>query len=92
MYAASAFDVESPQARFRLTPGGPADVAGAAVSDLSSMHNPSLELQNAAGHLSPENPLLWVFGIFALTVGLASLSTHVKVGPVKAGLDLGKGA
>lgn len=45
---------------------------------------------NGGPWYSPHEPLFW-FGVFAAAaVGLMSASTHVRVGPVGAGVELGK--
>jgi hypothetical protein len=49
---------------------------------------PSLEINSPPW--SPENPLFW-FGILAAaSVGLMGYSTTVRVGPAKAGVEIGK--
>lgn len=42
------------------------------------------------GSINPENPMLWLFGIGALTIGLVGVSTHLRVGNVRVGADAGK--
>lgn len=39
--------------------------------------------------MNPENPVVWLLGIAAATLGLIGFSTHVRVGPARAGVDLG---
>lgn len=41
------------------------------------------------GTVNPDNPMLWLFGIGALTIGLIGVSTHVRVGTLRAGFDAG---
>jgi hypothetical protein len=40
--------------------------------------------------LNSENPLLWLFGIGAVTLGLVAASTSLRVGPVRASVSAGK--
>lgn len=42
------------------------------------------------GQLDPENPMLWLLAIGAVTLGLVAASTHVRVGPVSASVSAGK--
>lgn len=37
----------------------------------------------------PDNPVFWFGLLTAVAVGLAGVSTHLRVGPFKAGLDAG---
>jgi hypothetical protein len=39
---------------------------------------------------SPDNPLFWFGVVAAVSVGLMGYSTTVRVGPAKAGLEIGK--
>jgi hypothetical protein len=41
--------------------------------------------------LDPENPMLWLLGIGAATLGLIAFNTSVRVGPVHASGGIGKG-
>lgn len=43
-----------------------------------------------SGRLDPENPMLWLLGIGAVTLGLVAASTSVRVGPVKVSASAGK--
>lgn len=36
-----------------------------------------------------QNPMVWLVGIGALTLGLIAFSTHVRVGNIRAGVDAG---
>lgn len=47
-------------------------------------------LRGSTSPLSPAGPLFWVGVIAAASVGLMAYSTSVRVGPVKAGLSVGK--
>lgn len=37
-----------------------------------------------------DNPMLWLFGIGAVTLGLVAASTSLRVGPVRASVSAGK--
>lgn len=41
------------------------------------------------GRLSPGSPMFWVGVVLVGTVGLAAVSTTVRVGPIKASAELG---
>jgi len=49
---------------------------------------PSLDVK--APVWSPENPLFWFGVLAAASVGLMGYSTTVRVGPAKAGIEVGK--
>jgi hypothetical protein len=38
----------------------------------------------------PDHPFMWFAGIAAITVGLAGVSTHLRVGPLRASVEAGK--
>lgn len=42
------------------------------------------------GRLDPENPMVWLVGIGAVTLGLVAASTSVRFGPVRASVSAGK--
>ncbi|MBN9375105.1 MAG: hypothetical protein J0I40_06890 [Cellulomonas sp.] len=73
--------------RYHLSATGP---LSSATTELNAMATPAVGAAAAGSLLSLHNPLTW-FGILAaVTLGLAAISTSVRVGPVKAGLQLGK--
>lgn len=37
-----------------------------------------------------DNPMLWLFGIAAVTLGLVGASTSARLGPVRASVSAGK--
>jgi hypothetical protein len=41
--------------------------------------------------LDPDNPMLWLLGIGAATLGLVAASTSLRVGPVRGSVTVGKG-
>lgn len=61
-----------------------------AGADYSAAGNAAVTTGDAhiSGH-GLENPFVWLFGIGALTLGLIGVSTHVRVGNVRAGIDAG---
>jgi len=42
------------------------------------------------GKLDPDNPMLWLVGIGAVTLGLVFASTSIRVGPLRASVSAGK--
>lgn len=42
-----------------------------------------------AGSHKADDPMVWLFGLAAVTVGLVAFSTHVRVGKVNASLSAG---
>lgn len=63
----------------------PADPAG---GSLAGVAGPSKAEERHAA-LDPRSPLLWFGVLAAVTVGLMSYSTSVKVGPVSAAVKVG---
>lgn len=54
-------------------------------------HNGVVATEHAfTGKLDPENPMLWLVGIGAVTLGLVAASTSVRVGPVRIAGAVGK--
>jgi hypothetical protein len=49
---------------------------------------PSLDVKSPVW--SPDNPLFWFGVLAAASVGLMGYSTTVRVGPAKAGVEIGK--
>lgn len=45
--------------------------------------------QPPASAFHPDNPMLWLVGLGAVTLGLIGVSTHVRVGKISAGIDAG---
>ncbi len=74
-------------ARYHLSATGP---LSSATTELNAMATPAVGAAAAGSLLSLHNPLTWFGIIAAVTFGLAAISTSVRVGPVKAGLQLGK--
>lgn len=61
-----------------------------ASRDESAIANGAVTTVNAhTTTLNPENPFVWLAGIAAVTLGLVAVSTHARVGNVRAGLDVG---
>ena len=63
------------------TPAG-ADYHGAANGAVTSR-------DSNVGSFNAENPMVWLVGIGAVTLGLVAFSTHVRVGNLRAGVDAG---
>jgi len=72
--------------RFGLNPGGRLSPA---QSELNAVASPG-DVGRQDEPWSPSNPLFWVGALAAVTLGLAAVSTTVRVGPVKAGVSVGK--
>ncbi|OJV57952.1 MAG: hypothetical protein BGO38_06940 [Cellulomonas sp. 73-145] len=73
--------------RFHLD-AGTANVA--APTELNAVATPSEGAAAASAPWSPSNPLFWFGALAALTLGLAAVSTSVRVGPARASVSLGK--
>lgn len=52
--------------------------------------NPVHATAQLGGILSPKNPLFWFGVVLGSTLGLIAISGAVRVGPVKAGGQIGK--
>lgn len=63
-----------------ITPVSPMDAAILHGSALTTAPSP-------VGRLDPENPMIWLVGLGALTLGLVAFSTSVKLGPLKASIS-----
>jgi len=79
------------------TPAGPSVYglsAGAprtsVPSELHTVPAPSEGAAGSVGLVSLHNPLTWFAIIAAATLGLAAISTSVRVGPVKVSASAGK--
>jgi hypothetical protein len=74
-------------AKYGLDTAGP---RSAAPSELHAMNAPAEADAKTGGLLSIHNPLTWFAVLAAVTLGLAGVSTSVRVGPAKAGVAVGK--
>jgi len=74
-------------ARYHLRADAP---LSSAQTELNAMATPAAGAAAAGSLLSLHNPLTWFGIIAAVTLGLAAVSTSVRVGPVKAGIAVGK--
>lgn len=72
--------------RYGLDPAGRQTPA---QSELHSVATPG-DVAAESHPWSPASPLFWFGVLAAITLGLAAVSTSVRVGPVKAGVQLGK--
>jgi hypothetical protein len=82
--------VPSPASKY----GGAFTTASAPTKDnspLVSVAGPSPESAGMDSLLHPGGPMLWVGVLLAGMVGLAAVSTTVRVGPLKASAELGNG-
>jgi hypothetical protein len=59
-----------------------------ATSDASPIGAAAVTSGAKTTRLSPENPMLWLFGIGAVTMGFVAFSTHARVGKLKASLSV----
>jgi hypothetical protein len=84
----TAFIPTSGPAAYRLNPGAPTT---AAPTDLTAMATPAAGAAAAGSVTSLSNPLTWFAVLAAVTLGLAAISTSVRVGPGRAALSLGQG-
>jgi hypothetical protein len=58
------------------------------TKDLHAASNGAV--QAAQSSTAAENPLVWLVGIGALTLGLVAVSTSVRIGPLRASASAGK--
>lgn len=58
------------------------DVSGAANGAVTTV-------ESHATSLNPDNPMLWLLGLGAVTLGLVAFSTHVRVGKFSASVSGG---
>ena len=63
---------------------------GTTVPNAGLATNPVSANAALGGILSPKNPLFWFGVILGSTLGLIAVSGAIKVGPVKAGGQIGK--
>lgn len=61
-----------------------------AGTDTSGAANGAVTSGQLATH-SIENPMVWLIGIGAVTLGLVAFSTHVRIGAFKASASAGSG-
>jgi hypothetical protein len=66
--------------------GGP---SGGASEDVTVGGLGASQVLPATHPLSPDHPLFWAFVIIGVTVGLIGVSTHMRVGPFRAGFSAG---
>lgn len=74
-------------ARFHLSQGT-ANIS--APTELNAIATPAEGAASAGSPWSPSNPLFWFGALAALTLGLAAVSTTVRVGPANASFTVGK--
>lgn len=55
-----------------------------APADASPLHSTTVQGPAPIAALSPENPMLWLFGVAAVCIGLVSFSVSGKAGPLHA--------
>lgn len=62
------------------------------TADVSGVANGAVTTVNShLGALNPDNPMMWLFGIGAVTLGLVAFSTSVRIGAFKASVSGGSG-
>lgn len=62
----------------------------AAPTELNAVASPAAGAAAAGSLVSLHNPLTWFAVLAAVTLGLASVSTAVKAGPIKVAVGAGK--
>jgi len=62
------------------------------TADDSALNNSAVTTAGSVGRWDLDNPMLWLVGIGAVTLGLVATSTHVRVGGFRASVSAGKGA
>lgn len=68
--------------------GAPVYQASSPDTGASAITAAAVTSGNAPGRLSLENPVIWLVGIGAATLGLIAVSTHARVGPLKASVSV----
>jgi hypothetical protein len=84
----SAWAVPSPASKYGgafVTPSAPTRDD----SPLVQVAGPSIDSVGSTSLMHPGGPMLWVGVLLAGMVGLAAVSTTVRVGPLKASAELG---
>lgn len=71
-----------------LRPGAPPQTGGGLASTVERL---AVDDGEAVSWYSPRNPLVWLGGIMAVTVGLASVAGSVRLGKAKISASVGKG-
>lgn len=66
-----------------LSPAAPPGPVG------SGVHNGAVT-GSRMGRLDAENPMLWLVGLGAVTLGLIAASTSVRLGPLRVSASAGK--
>lgn len=66
------------------------DASQAFGSDVHAASNGAVTtIDSHAGSHTIEDPMMWLFGIGAITLGLVAFSTHVRVGKFAASASAG---
>lgn len=60
------------------------------TADASAVTNAAVTGGGKPGRLDIDNPVVWLVGIGAVTLGLVAASTHVRVGAFRASVSAGK--
>lgn len=63
---------------------------GPRTPDASAVNNAAVTSGITPGRFSISNPMVWLLGIGAVTIGLVGASTHVRAGSFKASVSAGK--
>lgn len=81
---AGVWDQLNPFAMLGGPTGGLADdvTTGGLAAGVSGVPHPA----------SPDHPLFWFAAFAGVTLGLIGASTHLRVGPFRAGFDAGRGS
>ena len=70
-----------------LRPGVPSAQAGGGLS--TATERVAVDSGDDSSWYSPRNPLLWLGGVVAVTVGLASVAGSVRLGKAKVSASVG---
>lgn len=72
-----------------LRPGVPSGQAGGGLA--TATERVAVDLGDDMRWYSPRNPLVWLGGVLAVTVGLASVAGSVRLGKAKVTATVGSG-
>lgn len=67
--------------------GGP---SGGAADDVTTGALGASAITPITSVLHPDHPFFWFALVAGATIGLVGASTHLRVGPARAGIDVGK--
>lgn len=58
--------------------------------EAATLHGHAITTRTGPSRFSADNPMVWLVGVGAVTLGLVAFSTHVRVGEFSASVTGGK--